>query len=233
MENSSKRLIVALDFNNPDQARELVGSLSGLGVSFKVGFELFLSGGPDFVAELASCNPVFLDLKFHDIPNTVASAVKAAGELGIWMLNLHAAGGGSMMQAAREAAERCSAPPVLIAVTVLTSLNNEDMAATGCVKTVSEHVSILTRLAFENGMDGIVCSPREIKQVKETVSEPFLTVTPGVRPAGFSHDDQARLAEPSEVIEAGGDYLVVGRPITRSMDPVHSAKQILKEMGVV
>jgi len=226
----AKRLIIALDYDDPQSARKVAGSLAPLGVSFKVGFELFMAGGPEFVSDLASRYPLFLDLKFNDIPNTVAAAVRVATKLGVWMLNLHASGGKAMMIAAREAAEESAKPPLLIAVTVLTSLGAEDMTSTGCSGKLSERVTLLAQLAAESGMDGVVCSPWEIRKVKTTVTEPFLTVTPGIRPIDLDRNDQTRIAAPRDVIDAGGDYLVVGRPITRADNPIIAAQNILEEM---
>ncbi len=225
-----ERLVVALDYSNPKQACELAKELRILGVSFKIGIELFLAGGPALVEELASRYRIFLDLKFHDIPNTVAMAVKRASALGVWMLNIHAAGGRKMMLAAREALEGEVKKPILLAVTVLTSLKASDLNETGCPGSVNEKVCLMSRLAAECGLDGVICSPLEIDAVKEAVSPGFITLTPGIRPAGGIADDQARLATPAEVIRQGGDYLVVGRPITRADDPLQAAEAIIAEM---
>lgn len=231
-DEKSRKLIVALDLSPPGRARQLGESLAPLGVSLKIGLELFMAGGPELVRDMASRYPVFLDLKFHDIPNTVARAVTAAAELGVWMLNIHAPGGAAMIQAAREALEAFPRPPLLVAVTVLTSLDEQSLAETGSFGGVAERVKTLTNLALRSGADGVVCSPLEIRAVKEAASSSFLTVTPGVRPAGTARDDQQRVATPGAVIQAGGDYLVVGRPITGAADPAASAAAILAEMGV-
>ena len=231
MTGNSERLIIALDLPDPDRARALAGELSHLGVSFKVGLELFMAGGPELVAELAARYRLFLDLKFHDIPNTAAAAVREAASLGVWMINLHASGGKAMLLAAREAVAALQNRPLLIAVTVLTSISNHDLCATGSAGNVLENVVLMARLAAQCGFDGVVCSPLEIAAVKAAVSKTFITVTPGVRPFGALKNDQQRVATPSAVIAAGGDYLVVGRPITAAVDPVLAARKIIGEMG--
>jgi orotidine-5'-phosphate decarboxylase len=227
----SERLIVALDLPDPDRARALARDLSPLGVSFKVGLQLFMAGGPELVAELAAQYRLFLDLKFHDIPNTAAAAVREAASLGVWMINLHASGGKAMLLAAREAAAAMQNRPLLIAVTVLTSVSDHDLRESGSAGSTLENVVLLARLAEQCGFDGVVCSPLEIAAVKAAVSEIFITVTPGVRPLGAQKNDQQRVATPAAVIAAGGDYLVVGRPITAAADPVLAARMILGEMG--
>jgi len=228
---NAERLIVALDFSKLDQALELAKQLSPLGVGFKAGLELYMAGGTALLMELASRYRVFLDLKFHDIPNTVAAAVRTAAALGIWMLNVHAGGGREMMAAAREALEKFDNRPILLAVTVLTSMSRQSLIETGCRDNVVERVCLLSGLARECGLDGVICSPLEIGAVKMATSQAFLTVTPGVRPAGAVIDDQTRVATPAEVVAAGGDYLVVGRPITRAADPLRAAEMIIAEMG--
>ncbi len=233
MPGDPKKLIVALDLPGPDQGEELALKLAPLGVSYKVGLELFMAGGPALVAKLAFRYNLFLDLKFHDIPNTVAAAVKSAAALGVWMLNIHAAGGRDMMLAAREAIEVSDKRPLLCAVTILTSMNDDLIAETTNSRSVAELVTIRSKLAAECGLDGVICSSLEIAAVKKSVSSHFLTVTPGIRPFGEAKDDQARVAAPAEVIRAGGDYLVVGRPITRAGDPFDAARKILAEMGVL
>ena len=227
-----EQLIVALDVPEMIQAVELVGHLAPLGVSFKVGLELFMNAGPTFVQSLAKEHKVFLDLKFYDIPNTVAAAVKSAASLGVWMLNIHASGGREMMLAAKQALESFENKPYLLAVTVLTSMDDQQVEETGSRVKVSQKVPLLARLAAECGLDGVVCSPREIIAVKEAVGQPVITVIPGVRPAGKDQNDQARTGTPAEVINAGGDFLVVGRPIIVSNDPAGAVREILFEMGV-
>jgi orotidine-5'-phosphate decarboxylase len=190
-----------------------------------------MAGGPELVAELAAQHRLFLDLKFHDIPNTAAAAVREAASLGVWMINLHAAGGKAMLLAAREAVTALRKRPLLIAVTVLTSINDHDLCDTGSAGSVLENTVLMARLAAQCGFDGVVCSPLEIAAVKGAVSESFITVTPGVRSLGALKNDQQRVSTPSDVIAAGGDYLVIGRPITAAADPVSAARKILGEMG--
>lgn len=227
----AERLIVALDLPDPSRARTLAEELSSLGVSYKIGLELYMAGGPALVAELASRYRLFLDLKFHDIPNTVAAAVREAASLGVWMLNLHASGGKAMLLAAREAIEGLQKKPLLIAVTVLTSIGDQDLLETGSSGSTAETVILLARLAAQCGFNGVVCSPLEIAAVKAAVSGSFITVTPGVRPGGADNFDQQRVATPADAIASGGDYLVVGRPITGAADPFSSASKIIAEMG--
>ncbi|MDY6826887.1 MAG: orotidine-5'-phosphate decarboxylase [Bacillota bacterium] len=229
--NPAERLIVALDLPDPQKARILADRLSDTGAAYKIGLQLFLAGGPSFVAEMASRYRIFLDLKFHDIPSTVAAAVKAAASLGVWMVNVHAAGGRKMMVAAREALANYNAKPLLLAVTVLTSLNESQLSELGFWEGAEKRVRLLSTLAAESGLDGVICSPREIEAVKEAGGSGFLTVTPGVRPAGSDINDQSRVATPLEVIQAGGDYLVVGRPIRASEDPYAEARKIIDEIG--
>jgi orotidine-5'-phosphate decarboxylase len=230
MISNAERLIVALDLSDPPRARTLAEELSPLGVGFKVGLELYMAGGPALVAELASRCRLFLDLKFHDIPTTAAAAVREAASLGVWMLNLHASGGKSMLLAAREAVEGLQQRPLLIAVTVLTSIDDHDLQETGLSGSTTENVLLLARLAAQCGFDGVVCSPLEIGAVKTAVSQSFITVTPGVRPDGTDTFDQQRVAAPADVVAAGGDYLVVGRPITGAADPFLAASEIITEM---
>ena len=232
MISDSRRLLVALDYSEPGQALKLVECLAPLGVGFKVGLQLFMAGGRSLVKELAVNHKIFLDLKFHDIPHTVAAAVREAAGLGAWMLNVHASGGREMMRAAAAAASEFSPAPLVIAVTVLTSLGHKDLIETGCSDSTGSQVLRLSRLAADCGLDGVVCSSHEIGDIKKSLFPRFITVTPGVRPAGSGQDDQVRTALPSTVINQGGDYLVVGRPITAAADPLKAAGSILSEMGV-
>ncbi|MFO8192094.1 MAG: orotidine-5'-phosphate decarboxylase [Bacillota bacterium] len=229
--NPAERLIIALDLPDPQKARILADRLSDTGAAYKIGLELFLAGGPSFVAEMTSRHRIFLDLKFHDIPSTVAAAVKAAASLGVWMVNIHAAGGRKMMVAAREALANYNAKPLLLAVTVLTSLNDSQLSELGFGEGSEKRARLLSTLAAESGLDGVICSPREIEAVKEIGGSGFLTVSPGVRPAGSNINDQSRVATPREVIRAGGDYLVVGRPIRTAEDPYAAAWKIIEEIG--
>ena len=231
MSSDPRRLLVALDHSEPGQALKIVESLAPLGVGFKVGLQLFMAGGRSLVKELAANHKIFLDLKFHDIPNTVAAAVREAAGLGIWMLNVHASGGREMMRAAAAAASEFSPAPLVMAVTVLTSLDNKDLTETGCSDTTGSQVLRFSRLAANCGLDGVVCSAHEIRDIKNALFPRFITVTPGIRPAGSGQDDQVRTALPSTVTSQGGDYLVVGRPITAAADPLQTAGCILSEMG--
>lgn len=228
-----EQLIVALDVPNPNQAGELISELAPLGVSFKVGLELFMNAGPTFVQSLAKDYKVFLDLKFHDIPNTVEAAVRSAASLGVWMLNIHAAGGRKMMLAAKQALASFEKKPYLLAVTVLTSMDDPQLKEMGSGLNISQKVPLLARMAVECGLDGVVCSPREINAVKEAGGHSIITVIPGVRQSGRDRDDQSRTGTPAEVIQAGGDFLVAGRPVIASPDPARAAREILCEMGVL
>lgn len=214
-------LILALDFAARAPALALVERLDPSRCRLKVGKELFTRLGPDFVATLQARGfEVFLDLKFHDIPNTVAAACAAAADLGVWMLNVHVSGGARMMAAAREALSTLERPPLLIGVTLLTSLEREDLNAIGCPGEPAERVLDLARLAQGAGLDGIVCSAHEAARVRAALGPGFVLVTPGVRPAGSQADDQRRVMTPREALAAGADYLVIGRPITAAPDPL-------------
>ncbi len=212
------RIIVALDFPVPVDALALAERLSPASCRLKVGKELFTRGGPQLVRTLVDGgHEVFLDLKFHDIPNTVAGACRAAADLGVWMVNVHAGGGPAMLAAAREALP--AGGPLLIAVTVLTSLTADDLNAVGVDASPEAQVLRLGRLARDAGLDGVVCSAREALALREAFGPRFCLVTPGVRPAGGDVDDQRRVMTPAAAIRAGADYLVVGRPVTKSDNP--------------
>jgi orotidine-5'-phosphate decarboxylase len=214
------RIIVALDFSSADEALSLVKTLDPATCRVKVGKELFTRAGPAFVEQLHGLGfEVFLDLKFHDIPNTVAKACRAAADLGVWMVNVHALGGRRMMEAAREAIESSNHQPLLIAVTILTSMGEEDLQEIGLPVDPEANVLRLAQLAESSGLDGVVCSPREVAALRETVGDSFALVTPGVRPAGVSTDDQKRVTTPEDAIRAGSSYLVIGRPITQAENP--------------
>jgi orotidine-5'-phosphate decarboxylase len=224
------RIIVALDFPDAAPALELVERLDPVRCRLKVGKEMFTRLGPGFVAGLAGRGfEVFLDLKFHDIPNTVAAACKAAADLGVWMINVHASGGRAMMEAAQERLARLSEAPLLVAVTVLTSLDAGDLDDIGCPGDPRDRVLRLALLAQEAGLGGIVCSPWEASSAREGLGRDFLLVTPGVRPAGAASKDQKRVMTPRDAIEAGADYLVVGRPITAAPDPLVALAEIERE----
>ncbi|MES9936492.1 MAG: orotidine-5'-phosphate decarboxylase [Sedimenticola sp.] len=230
--NKDPRIIVALDFPAEAPALELVSSLDPSLCRLKVGKEMFTRLGPAFVEKLAARGfDIFLDLKFHDIPNTVAAACAAAADLGVWMMNVHASGGRKMMETARDRLEGLSQRPLLIGVTILTSMGEEDIAEVGYSGTPADNVSRLARLADASGLDGIVCSPLEASVVRPDVSGDFLLVTPGVRPAFASTDDQKRIMTPRNALENGADMLVIGRPITAAADPMEALKLIQGEIA--
>ncbi len=222
------RVIVALDFASGEQALTFVKGLEPGSCHLKVGKELFTRSGPDLVRELSQAGfDIFLDLKYHDIPNTVARACEAAAELGVWMMNVHASGGLKMMQAARQALDKLEGkPPLLIAVTVLTSMNDEDLSGIGVSNSAGKQVLRLARLAEQAGLDGVVCSPKEATLLRRELGDNFLLITPGVRPAGSATDDQSRIMTPVDAIQAGSDYLVIGRPVTQSQDPLKTLAEI-------
>jgi orotidine-5'-phosphate decarboxylase len=230
-----KELLVALDVDTVDAARRLADLLRGTVGGFKIGSRLFTAHGPAFVEELvARGDKVFLDLKFHDIPNTVAGAVGAAARLGVWMVNVHAGGGFDMMRAAREAADeeaakRMNAPPLVIAVTVLTSFTQEGLAATGVVVAIPEQVRRLALLAQQAGLDGVVASPQEIELIRKACDPRFEIVTPGIRGSADAKGDQNRTASAAGALAAGASYLVVGRPIIAADDPRGAALRIAEE----
>jgi len=215
------KVVVALDFDNQADAVAFVDKLKPSDCRLKVGKEMFTYFGPEFVRELIRRGfDVFLDLKFHDIPNTVAKAVSAAAELGVWMVNVHASGGSEMMIKSKQALEKYGdKAPILIAVTVLTSMGQEDLLGLGITKSPEEQVMALARLTQESGLDGVVCSAWEAKQLKATLGNDFKLITPGIRPVGAASDDQKRIMTPVEAMDVGADYLVIGRPITQSENP--------------
>src|SRR5437868_1038098 len=225
------RLIVALDVPNAAEAQRLVQSLGNSASIYKIGKQLFTSEGPDLVRDLVSSGrKVFLDLKYHDIPNTVASAVRAAADLNVAMLTVHASGGSKMLRAATEAAAQSASKPLVLAVTVLTSMADEDLAEIGISGSTQDQVLRLAKLAQRAGAGGLVASPSELKALRQTVGQEMKIVTPGVRPAGSDKGDQARVATPSQAISDGADYIVVGRPITAAPDPAAAAKTILADI---
>jgi len=223
----NKRIVVALDVPEGPAALALAARLDPALCRVKVGKELFVSAGPAVVESLQRAGfEVFLDLKFHDIPNTVAAACKAAARLGVWMMNVHASGGAAMMQAAREAVPAGAKAPLLIGVTVLTSLKDAELAAIGWSGSAADNVMRLARLAHASGLDGVVCSAREASVLREIVGPGFVSVTPGIRPAGGEAGDQARVVTPEDAVRAGAHYLVVGRPVTQAADPAASLRAI-------
>lgn len=215
------KVVVALDFDDKSSALAFVDKIQPSDCRLKVGKEMFTYFGPEFVKELVERGfDVFLDLKFHDIPNTVAKAVKAAADLGVWMVNVHATGGLKMMEQAKEILKPYGdKAPLLIAVTVLTSMGEDDLAGVGIEKSPAEHVNSLATLAQNAGLDGVVCSAWEAESLKDTFGDEFKLVTPGIRPAGASSDDQKRIMTPEQAVNVGVDYLVIGRPITKAQDP--------------
>ncbi len=225
------RIIVALDFPAAGPALELVERLDPKQCRLKVGKEIFTRAGPGFVERLSGKGfDVFLDLKFHDIPNTVAAACEAAADLGVWMLNVHASGGRKMLQTARERLDRLEHRPLLVAVTLLTSLAEEDLAEVGFSGTPADNVRRLAQLAQDSGMDGVVCSAKEARTLRADCGEGFLLVTPGVRPRDAAKDDQQRVMTPGEAIRAGSNFLVVGRPITAAPDPLGALERITRDI---
>jgi orotidine-5'-phosphate decarboxylase len=226
-------IVVALDFEQKAAALNLVSQLDPSLCRLKVGKEMFTHFGPDFVTELQQRRfDVFLDLKFHDIPNTVAKSVRAAADLGVWMVNVHASGGSRMMIAAREALENFGGQrPLLIAVTVLTSMEQSDLTELGINRTPAEQVSHLAALTQQSGLDGVVCSAHEALMLKQQFGKEFCLVTPGIRPSFAGADDQKRVMTPTEAIAAGVDYMVIGRPITKAADPLAALQAIYQELN--
>lgn len=226
-------VIVALDFDNAGDVLALVDRLDPRLCRLKVGKELFTREGPALVRQLVGRDfDVFLDLKFHDIPNTVAAAVTAAAGLGVWMVNVHATGGRRMLRAAREALASIPDRPLLTAVTVLTSMSDADLRETGCGVSVWEQVLRLATLSHEEGLDGVVCAAREAGSLRDQLGDAFLRVTPGIRPAEDAAGDQRRVATPAQAMADGSSYLVIGRPITRAADPAAKLDRINRELGV-
>ena len=221
------RIIIALDYADPAQALNLTRRLDPGACRLKVGKELFTRCGPAVLEQLIGQGfDIFLDLKFHDIPNTVASACAVAADLGVWMINVHASGGRRMLEAARERLENCPHRPKLIAVTVLTSMSAADLDEIGIHTSPEEQVLKLARLAAGTGLDGVVCSAAEAGMLRRKMGSEFCLVTPGIRPAGLTHNDQQRVTTPEEAIANGSDYLVIGRPITQAEDPLKALTTI-------
>ena len=232
VEEARKRLIVALDVPDGAAAARLVGQLEKNCHWFKVGLELFVAAGPAVIEPLvARGHSVFLDLKLHDIPNTVAAAVRSAAGRGVRMLTLHAGGGPAMLAAARAALEGIANPPELLAVTVLTSMDQAQVNAVGLERSPSEQVQLLATMGMDAGIRGFVCSPEEVGALRTLTGPEGVLVTPGIRPAGGDSGDQKRIATPGEALRRGASYLVVGRPITQSADPAEAAGAILREMA--
>jgi len=225
------RLIVALDVPRASQARQIVQTIGEAAITYKIGKQLFTAEGPQVVRDLvASGRRAFLDLKFHDIPNTVAGAVKSAAELGVSMLTVHASGGSKMLRAAVEAAGQSSGRPMILAVTVLTSLSDSDLRDIGVSGIVQTQVLRLGALARNAGCGGLVASAQEARELRRELGEGFAIVTPGIRPAGNASDDQARVVTPADAITAGATYLVVGRPVLEAPSPAEAAEEILRDI---
>lgn len=225
------KIIVALDYPEAAAARQLVAKLDPSLCRLKVGKELFTAEGPAFVSSLVDQGyGVFLDLKFHDIPNTVAKACTAASRLGVWMLNVHASGGRAMMMAAREAIDKASTSPQLIAVTVLTSMDEPALHEVGVAGALRDQVLRLASLTKDCGLDGVVCSAQEAPLLRSRLGEDFSLVTPGIRPTDASLDDQSRVLTPAAALRQGSSYLVIGRPITQAADPLAALHHIHTEI---
>lgn len=232
IEAARQRLILALDVPSAAASDELVKRLEGTCHWFKVGLELFTAAGPAVIESLvARGHSVFLDLKFHDIPNTVAGAVRSAANWGVRMVNVHAAGGPAMLAAAKAALDGVNNPPALLAVTVLTSMDPAQLAASGVGRSPAEQVEFLARMCIDAGINGFVCSPLEVATLRALTGPEGVLVIPGIRPAGSEAGDQKRLATPAEAIRNGASYLVVGRPITQAANPAEAAQAVLKEMA--
>jgi orotidine-5'-phosphate decarboxylase len=229
--NVKDRLIVALDVPGATQARQIVHAIGEAATTYKIGKQLFTAEGPQVVRDLVgSGRKVFLDLKYHDIPNTVAAAVRSASDLGVSMLTVHASGGSGMLKAAVEAASQSSAKPMVLAVTMLTSLSDSDLQELGITGNVLTQVLRLGALALAAGCGGLIASAQEARALRQTLGEGFAIVTPGVRPAGAAAGDQARVVTPKDAITAGATYLVVGRPILDAPDPAQAARRIADEI---
>ena len=226
------RVIVALDFPDAAKALALAARLEPAACRLKIGKELFTAAGPGIIEKLRGAGfGIFLDLKYHDIPNTVAAACTVAADLGVWMINVHALGGRAMMAAAGEALARRSSRPKLVAVTLLTSMDEAEMRDVGIAGSPRETVVRLARLAQSCGLDGVVCSAQEARDLRQRCGPDFLLVTPGIRPAGSRANDQRRVATPREALADGADYLVIGRPITHAPDPLAALRDIGAEIA--
>ncbi|MCB1923440.1 MAG: orotidine-5'-phosphate decarboxylase [Gammaproteobacteria bacterium] len=232
MTRNDPRVIVALDFADTAPALALLSRIDPTQCRAKIGKEMFTRAGPTFVEQVRTMGfEVFLDLKFHDIPNTVAAACDAAADLDVWMMNVHASGGRRMMSTAAERLAQRTQRPLLIGVTILTSLGEQDIAEVGYSGSPADNVRRLAALAEDSGLDGVVCSPLEVAALRAERGADFRLVTPGVRPAGASLDDQKRIMTPGDAIGAGASYLVIGRPITAAADPLASLAAINAEIA--
>lgn len=230
---TDNKIVVALDYADAKSAIALVDRLDPSLCKLKVGKELFTAAGPQLVEQLVARQyDVFLDLKFHDIPNTVAKACQAAANLGVWMVNVHASGGQPMMQAAREGLDKAfgDQAPLLIAVTVLTSMDTPTLHSLGVQRTLPEQVLALATLTQQSGLDGVVCSAQEASMLRKALGPDFCLVTPGIRPKDSAKDDQTRIVTPADAIALGASYLVIGRPITQADDPIVALNTIIKNI---
>jgi len=226
MEN---KIIIPLDLDH-SSAINIAKKLNPDLCRLKVGSQLFTSSGPKIISELNDLKfDIFLDLKFYDIPNTVYESVKSASDLGVWMVNVHASGGAKMLESAKKAIESVNSSTILIAVTILTSFSKENMANLG-ISDLDKHILNLGKLAYDCGLDGVVCASTDTQSIKKNFGKNFLAVTPGIRPAWSSLDDQSRVSTPVEALRNGSDFLVIGRPITGSKDPIKALERIYKEM---
>lgn len=224
---TTSKIIVALDFNDLEQVLHFVEQIQPSECRLKVGKELFTAYGPQIVRELhARGFEVFLDLKFHDIPNTVYKAIRVAADLGVWMVNVHASGGREMLVKARKAIQDSQHKPLLIAVTILTSLSDAEVAEIGYSRSLTEQTLYLAQLSYACGIDGVVCSAHESTAIKQNTNAKFLTVTPGIRLSADKTDDQTRIMTPVQAITSGADYLVIGRPITQALTPATTLRAI-------
>jgi orotidine-5'-phosphate decarboxylase len=234
MSSGDPEIVIPLDYADAKEALALARKIDPGLCRVKVGKELFTRTGPGIVEQLMQLGfEVFLDLKFHDIPTTVARACSAAADMGVWMVNIHAAGGRNMMNEARAAIDKHSHHPLLIAVTVLTSMNEDDLKETGVTRPLAEQVMSLARLAHACRLDGVVCSAHEVQALKQAFGDTFTLVTPGIRPGGTDKNDQSRVMTPAEAIRAGSHYLVIGRPITQAPDPLAALMAIDEEIKKV
>ncbi len=225
------KIIMALDYSDTKQVFSLLEQLDPTIAKVKIGKELFVHAGPDLVKKVVAMGfDVFLDLKFHDIPNTVAAACQRAADLGVWMMNVHASGGRKMLEAAKQALLQVNAESKLIAVTVLTSLSDEDLLVIGITDTPQQQVLRLAKLTKESGLDGVVCSPQEVTLLRQQIPTDFLLVTPGVRPQGAALGDQQRVMTPQAAMQSGASYLVIGRPITQAKNPLQVLQQIQQDI---
>ena len=231
--SNTKPVIVALDFPTQAECLALVDQLDPALCRLKVGKEMFTHYGPSWVETLQSRGfELFLDLKFHDIPNTVAAALRVAADLGVWMVNVHASGGRKMLTASADALASYQQRPLLTAVTVLTSLSDDELVEVGIATSAQQQVQRLAALSSDCGVDGVVCSALEAPVVKKLCGEAFLTVTPGIRPGGSDLGDQTRVMTPEQALANGVDYMVIGRPITQSRDPIATLKAIQQSLGL-